>query len=121
MGRYTVTARVGPRVDRRRFDDLDAALEALEERARALSEEAEVPAIQPKLMRRFEPVQRVLARLELSGPQRLRAGIDVRGDGSVEGFTGRFRRRLLEERPGESAYAALRRELDARERAGDGR
>lgn len=64
-------------------------------------------------MRRFEPVQRVLARLELAGPDRLRAGIDVRGDGSVEGYTGRFRRRLVEERGDETAYAALRRALGA--------
>lgn len=109
-----MTARVGPRVERRRFGELDAALEAIEERGRELSEQAGASPIQPKLMRRFEPVQQVMARLELSGPQRLRAGIDVRGDGSVEGYTGRFRRRLLEERDGESAYAALRRALEAR-------
>jgi hypothetical protein len=109
MPRYVVTARVGSKVERERFEELDAALAAIEERSRALSERATTPAVQPKLMRRFEPVQQVLARLELSGPQRLRAGIDVRGDGSVEGYTGRFRRRLLEERGGESTYAALRR------------
>ncbi len=114
MGRYTVTARVGPKVDRQRFEDLGAALEALEARGRELSEEANAAPIEPKLMRRFEAVQQVLARLELAGPDRLRAGIDVRGDGSVEGYTGRFRRRLVEERGGESAYAALRRALGAR-------
>jgi hypothetical protein len=59
----------------------------------------------------MDPVQQVIARLELSGPRRLRAGIDVRGDGSTEGYTGRLRRRLVEQRKGESPYDALRRAI----------
>ncbi len=107
---YTVTTRLGPRVEKERHGELDAALRAIEARARELSEEANAAALQPALMRRFEPVQQVFARIELSGPG-VRAGIDVRGDGSAEGYTGRFRRRLVEQRSGESSYDALRRTI----------
>jgi hypothetical protein len=96
------------------FDALDRALEALEIYARELSDAAPRAGLDAKF-KRFEPVQRVSARIELAGPERLvpslRAGVDVRGDGSVEAYRGRVRRRVINRGDGESACAALRREL----------
>jgi hypothetical protein len=51
----------------------------------------------------------VAARGEIKGPKGLRAGIDVRGDGSAEAWTGRFGRKLVELKKKEDAYSALRR------------
>jgi hypothetical protein len=111
---YTLTIRQGPRVDRERYRDLDAALGAIEERGRELEQTTGAHTRGGTFIRKIEPVQQVIARLELSGPGRLRAGLDVRGDGSSEAFTGRVRRRLVDQRGGESAYDALRRALDPR-------
>jgi hypothetical protein len=109
MAGYKLKVRAGPRVERSRHDDLDGALRALEERADELQRNAPKRTVDLKIGRRFEPVQQVAARLELSGPGRLRAGLDVRGDGSVESWTGRLRRELIEQHRGESAFDALRR------------
>ena len=111
-GRYSLTLRSGPRVEREHFAALDAALERLcawadEQAASARRETVDLR------YRRFEPIQQVAARGEIAGPRRLRGGIDVRGDGSCEAYTGRWRRRLVEARPGEDPAAALRRALSA--------
>jgi hypothetical protein len=92
---------------------LDAALAVLERHGRQLEGTAPAHAVGGRLVRRFEPVQQVVGRIELAGPRRLRAGVDVRGDGSSEAYTGRVVRRLVDQREGESPYDALRRELGA--------
>ena len=105
-----MVVRSGAKVERAKVDSLEAALETLESRARELSENADARPVDAKI-RKFEPIQQVVGRVELAGPSRLRAGVDVRGDGSLESYTGRLRRRLIEQRRGESAFDALRREL----------
>jgi hypothetical protein len=111
---YRLTVRRGPKVVHERFPSLAEAIGALEQRGRELEQGADARPVGGRLLRKLEPVQQVVGRLELSGPGRLRAGVDVRGDGSSEAYTGRVRRRLVEGRRGESAYDALRRELDGR-------
>jgi hypothetical protein len=108
---YTVTVRAGAEVRKEHCATLDDALVGIEREGRELERSADGRAEGGTLMRRLEPVQIVVARLELSGPRRLRAGVDVRGDGSSEAFTGRLRRKVVEQREGESAYEALRRAL----------
>lgn len=105
---YKLTVRVGPRVERSRHESLDAALAALEERLAGLGA---TRGHAQALIREYEPVAQVAARGEVTGPGRLRGGIDVRGDGSPEAYRGRVRRTVIEQAPGEDAFAALRRAL----------
>ena len=113
----TVTVRYsgarGARVERHRFATLDEALDALEEELTGLAGQARRDAIDLRI-RRFEPVAQVAARAEVAGPRRLRGGVDLRGDGSMEAFTGRLRRQVVGQREGESPFDALRRTLLAR-------
>jgi hypothetical protein len=110
LSSYRLVVRAGAKVEREKLDSLDSALHSLESRARELADDADARPIDTKL-RKFEPIQQVVARVELAGPSRLRAGVDVRGDGSMESYVGRMRRRLIEQRAGESVFDALRREL----------
>jgi hypothetical protein len=98
-------------VERERHPTLQAALQALEARLDGLARSERRRTAQ-LLGRPYEPVRQVAARGEIAGPGRLRAGVDLRGDGSAEAYTGRLRRRLVERRSGETAYEALRRALE---------
>jgi hypothetical protein len=111
LSSYRLVVRAGAQVERTKLDSLDAALAELESRARELSEDANARTVDTKLFRKFEPIQQVVGRVELAGPSRMRAGVDIRGDGSVESYTGRLRRKLIEQRDGESPFEALKREL----------
>jgi hypothetical protein len=106
-GSWRVTVREGGRVSRERYSSLEDALSAIEARGRELADGARAGPVDTKVLGRWEPQQQVAARLELGR----RGGVDIRGDGSAEAYTGRVRRRLIELRRGESPYDALRRAL----------
>lgn len=112
--RYRLTVRDGPRVSRERFGTLAEALDALQATVQAHAARPPRDAIDLKT-REIAPAEQVVARAEVRGPERwrprVRAGVDVRGDGSVEAWTGGIRRRAIAREDGESAVAALRRAL----------
>jgi hypothetical protein len=106
---YAVTVRTRGKVERERYESLREALVAAGRRAYALEHAGRAGEVGGKLIRRIEPVAQVIGRIELRGPGGLRAGLDVRGDGSTEAFRGRLRRSLIEQRGKESAFDALER------------
>ncbi len=111
---FRLTVREGPRVSRARYAVLEDALDALAAEVARLGGASHRETIDLRV-RSFEPIAQVVARAELSGPQRLlprvRAGVDVRGDGSAEAWTGRASRQVVAQEDDESAVAALRRML----------
>jgi hypothetical protein len=114
---FRVIIRRRGKTEKRAFGTLDEALDDLETELRAAATVARrAPRPERALGRDYEPGERVVVRGELRGPGRLRAGVDVRGDGSAQAYTGVVRRRLVE--PGErgDAWTALRARLqpDAR-------
>ena len=60
---------------------------------------------------RFEPVQQVMARIELAGPGRQRP-VSTCAATARPSVDGPLRRTLIEQLPRESAYDALRRSLE---------
>jgi hypothetical protein len=111
---YTVTIRVGPKVRRWRHDQLATAIDTLEIELTTLGPAARRET-RKALSREYGPADQVAARGELSGPSRLaprvRAGADVRGDGSIVVYQGKVRRELIACERGERPFDALRRTL----------
>jgi hypothetical protein len=117
-GKWTLTVRDGPRVGHKRYESLGETVDAMERELDELVPTAKRRAVQVP-GKRFEAARQVAVRAEVAGPggwgARPRGGVDMRGDGSVEAYTGRLRRRLVELAPGESAYEGLRRALGEQE------
>ena len=112
MAGYRLTIRHGSEVRKEQFDDLGAAIEAMEQCVREIRREGPLKEI--NALRDYEPGQRVRARLELStgGLWRGReGGIDVMGDGALVPYVGVVRKRALEPRDGETAFDAVREAL----------
>jgi hypothetical protein len=104
---WRVTVRIGPKVEKVRAETLDEALDAVELNARAAANTERRAAVDTRV-RRYEAGDQVAARVELNG-RGVAVGVDVRGDGGVQAWTGRWRRRPLELEDGETPFEALRR------------
>jgi hypothetical protein len=109
---YRLTVRHGPKVSREKFEDLDAAIAALQRHVEEIR--AAGPLEARKLLREFDPDVQVAGRVEISTGGLLRrgrdAGIDVMGDGTIVAYSGGMRRVELE--TGADGYsAAVRRAL----------
>jgi hypothetical protein len=113
---WRVTVRDGPRVEKLRAAGLKEALDLVEREARALASGPGRRTVDLRA-RTFTPQQQVAGRVELRGP-RVAAGVDVRGDGEAEAWTGRLRRAVVEQDGRETPYDALRRVLAQRISAG---
>ncbi|MBJ7328794.1 MAG: hypothetical protein JHC95_02785 [Solirubrobacteraceae bacterium] len=105
-----MTIRIGPKVRKLRAESAARAVDLLEDGlvgAEARREEINA------LTRTYSPQQQVAARGEIASARfgGTRAGVDIRGDGSSEAYTGKVTRRLIEQQDGESAFDALRRTL----------
>jgi hypothetical protein len=99
------------------FDSEDALFAKLaEELATQVADTRGLGAIDSPL-RNYEAIEVVHSRIEVIISQGLfkkrRGGIDVRRDGSTEGWTGGASKSLIEARPGETLASALRREIDS--------
>jgi len=95
---------------------LDDALDSLQAELNSLGPGTRRGTVNA-FVRDYQPDELVALRLEIRG-RGVCGGIDLRGDGSEEAYTGRIRRRAIEPEPGENAVTALRRTLKAQ--AGEG-
>jgi hypothetical protein len=104
---WKITVRIGPKVEKLRAETLDEALDEVELQGRAASNTERRGTVDTRV-RRYEAGDQVAARVELSG-RGVMVGVDVRGDGGVQAWTGRWRRRPLELEDGETPFEAVRR------------
>jgi hypothetical protein len=107
-----LTVRHGSDVRSESFDDLDAAVAAMRERALAIR--AEGPVERAAGFKDYEPRDQVHARLQLSGGGLLRksvAGVDVRGNGEFVPYRGGVTREELDPSRHETPFDLVRETL----------
>jgi hypothetical protein len=104
---WRITVRTGPKVERVTAGDAEEALDAVELHGRAAANTERRATVDTRV-RRYEAGDQVAARVELKGPG-VNVGVDVRGDGGVQAWTGRVFRRPLELQEDETPFEALRR------------
>jgi hypothetical protein len=110
---WKLTVRHGSDVEHESFEDLDAAVDAMRERAMAIRAEGPVEPVSS--LRDFGPEQQVHARLQLTGKGLLRkpaAGIDVRGDGTFMPYRGGVTREELDPSGHETPFDLVRETLE---------
>jgi hypothetical protein len=111
---WKLTVRHGSEVSHEGFDELDAAVAAMRERALAIRSEGPVKKV--SMLREFTPGDQVQARLEISGRGLLRkpaAGVDVRGDGSFMPYRGGIGREELDPSGHDTPFDLVRETLQA--------
>ena len=108
---WRVTVRIGPDVEQLRADDARRGARRVELNARAASNAERRETVDVRV-RRYEPGDQVAARVELNGPG-VAVGVDVRGDGAIQAWTGRWPAPRLEPEDGETPFEALRRALQS--------
>jgi hypothetical protein len=117
LSRWKLTVRHGSDVDNLAFDDLDAAVAAMRERA--LEVRSEGPLRPVRSLRDFEPGDQVAARLQISTGGFLRkraAGVDVRGNGAFVPFKGGVVREELDPTAYDTPFDLVRETLEEEKR-----
>lgn len=113
MAAWKLTVRHGSDVEHESFENLDAAVDAMRERALAIRAEGPVKPVSS--LRDFGPEQQVHARLQLTGRGLLRkpvAGVDVRGDGTFMPYRGGVTREELDLSSHETPFDLVRETLE---------
>jgi hypothetical protein len=110
---WRLTIRHGSNVTRQRHATAEEALEVL--RRQAIKVLGEGTREETFAFRDISPAQQVVGRFEITAPSLImirRAGMDVKGDGSLVPYTGVVRKEPIPLEWGEDPYEALREALD---------